>query len=311
MDLLINNNIFDSYFNNNSLKSEQDILIYNIINNRSARIILNEDLKNDIINTCEDKRKQQLIKSYFQSLLNKDKQRILIAKISDISDDNDAKYVEIAKNYLNIEDNNGILIYLDLNYDANTQEKIGKSYTSIKNEKNDNKFSPEWFKVQLAAYSKLSFRYLDFQNQHSLDNLLKDVFSLPIFEDVIVIDRYINFLKEWDRFNTEKNYHIFECLKGKKFSVYSLDIENQKLLGGSLNDFNLYLNTSLKTFSTQNHGLIHERKMFFHNFILECDEDLTQISHNRQTWKVDITYDKKLSEELQSKLQNFTPFQVT
>ncbi len=303
MDLLIHQDVFKRFFFRDSaeLLSETDVLLFNIFNNKSAKIILNKELSQDLLVEAKSDKKKKIIKRFIEHL--KSQNRILSIVNTSIFDN----LSEIKGLYKVKPKASQFLIVIS---DEKDETIDADNYIALKDENVLEKNTPQYNTAQIAAHNRLTIRHLDFKNNTEVYNFFRQIFNFVPFSEVIIIDRYLNFLKEWTPFDGTRSYAIFENLKNKKFLIYTFNAENKDFISGSLNDFCTRVSTDISIFSTSNPSIIHERKLFFHHFIIETDEDLASIHANRETWKVDIHYDKKLSETLQSKLQNFIPFQV-
>ncbi len=138
----------------------------------------------------------------------------------------------------------------------------------------------------------------------------RNIFDLPTFSEVTVVNRYPNYLLG------QNKHGFFRHLPNKKFSIYTYKLEenednHDKINCAGMNDFESIISQNILFFSTSNPSLIHERSLFFHNFIFESDDNFGNILDTRPTWKIDITYDASLSVMLRKKLIHFKPFEPT
>ena len=308
MDLLIHPEVFDKYFTRDSfIQNELDVIVFNIFNNENAKIIFDANQKNALLERYKNSNKLIAIELFITNLI--ENRRTVKSEIRDKKVDNDY-FIAVNDIYPTLKEKSDFLLCVLLNKNELIEEKIANNLVIVSEGLKANKSSLQWMKTQIAAYSNLSVRYFDFADQYVFYHFIKSLFSLPTFQDVIIIDRYLNFFKEWDIFNDNRNFTIFENLQNKNFKVFTLNADEKVLKGGALNDFNIKVSDKIELFSTENHDLIHERKLFFHNFVFEADDDLASIRTNRETWKIDIAYDKKLSDRLKDKLQYFNAFQI-
>lgn len=301
MDLLLDQEIFKQFFFRNAaeLLSERDVLLFNIFNNKNASIIINKQVLLDLLSQTESEDKKLIIKRYFDHL----KKQSRILSIPNFNSLADFSTIQVA--YQAHEDASQFLIIVSDEKDVTID---ARNYIAIKDDDILVRNSSSYNIAQIAAHSRLTVRHLDFSNNTEIYNYFRQILNFVSFDQIIIIDRYLNFLKEWTLFERNRSYAIFENLRYKEFLIYTLNAEKNDFMGGSLNDFHVNVSTNITLFSTVNPNIIHERKLFFHHFILETDEDLTFIHSNRETWKVDIHYDKKTSEELQHKLALFTQY---
>jgi hypothetical protein len=221
----------------------------------------------------------------------RNKSRILsIAEFNSLAD-----YPQIQTAYQSHEDASHFLIIIS---DEKNETIDSDNYIALSDEKVLEKNTPQYNIAQIAAHNRLTVRHLDFQNNVDIEIFFKQIFKFVDFEELKYVDRYG--LQNKNPAEPHPNFIIFNILLGKKYKIYASQ--------NKVRNFNGHEKVSV--FTTTNTNEIHERVLFFHHFTIESDDDFNNIFVGRNTWKIDIHYDKKLSEELQSKLQNFTSLSI-
>ncbi len=305
MDLLLDFPLYDKFFFRDTLEfvTETDVLLFNIFHGKHKKIIFNKKIEKYLLDKAKTDKEKRRITTF---ITNFGKERMFCSFDSSYKEDNLDEYFISLKNAYQ---GSFILCVLEKNK-KQIAEKIGKELVVLSEGKIQYQPSFHWVKSSLAAFGKLSVRYKDFDNYAEISDFFRSIFNLPIFSDVVVINRYPNFLLG------QHKHGFFRHLENKTFSIYTYKLEenaenHDKINRTGMNDFECIVSSNVSFFSTSNPTLIHERTLFFHDFILESDDNFGNILDTRPTWKIDITYDASLSMELKSKLTQFKRFEVT
>ncbi len=297
MHILLHNNIFKKHFAapRSLEKNEEAVLIYNIMNNSLAKIIVTPQIIDRHYIATLPRKEQNPRKAELSLLYRSGK---LVRKQTTALESNE-QFIELHTtcNYpclISIADE-------DIEIEG-TPISIAYPDIAIFNTANFQKPNKHWQRISLAANNTFTVRYLDFQNQTEINQFFTEIFKLPrAINEVKIIDRYMQNVTEHNNFDELKNRNI-------PIHYYTLNIP-AKLSGGRnplpnlLTDIQDIFNPStVSFFHTFNKDLIHERKVLFENFILETDEDFPRIKNSIKTWKIDITYNPSLTESILAKL---------
>lgn len=287
MDLLLHIEIFELWLKENLLKKEEELWVYNIFNNPNTNVVLTEKIKTYLLEKYGKSEKiETLLMATFEQFVNENR---VVRKIKENeSNDWDKYFVEIVQTYKG----EGLF-------------KIVKKRNDILNAVSDltvlsevQKPNIHWIRTHLAAYNTISVRYFDFKNTFEIVQFFKNFFSLAKVSEVHIFDRYFNVEKHGNFRYLEENMTLIH--------YFSYDLPT-RLTPERANNVLVSLGSNVKYYSASERNLIHERKLIYHHYILETDEDFASIKINRATWKIDITYHELLKTKILEKVSEFTP----
>ncbi|MBA9077208.1 hypothetical protein [Rufibacter quisquiliarum] len=153
-----------------------------------------------------------------------------------------------------------------------------------------------WMFFELARYSKFSLRYIDINTPKELNNVFDFIFALSEDKQYVVFDRNCNF--EGDLFIKLRNhkrriyYYTFAKNRVKQFEIFD--------------DANEFFRSGVKVYTTNDLQLIHERRIFFGNFVMDIDEDFWGVNSNKTTWKLDLENNGSIVKALLLKRSQFS-----
>ncbi len=150
-----------------------------------------------------------------------------------------------------------------------------------------------WWKSELVSNGKFTLRYHDFNDNNEIRTFFKEIFSSCKYTDFHIFDRYKNVNKHTHFLSVKKKENI-------KIKYYTFNKDLKKV-------FN-YFRHNIEIYITEDKNLLHERKVIFQHFFLEADEDFGNIRKNRTTWKIDLSYSKKLCEKQMEKINEFKKY---
>jgi hypothetical protein len=286
MDILLHIDIFALWLKENILKEEEELWVYNILNNAHTKIVITEKISNYLLeNHANTPKKKLFLKAALEELVLKNR---IVRNIEESKKEEWNEYfVEVAQNYTG----EGLF-------------KIAKKRNDILNAVSDltvlsevQKPNIHWIRTYLAAYSTISVRYFDFKSTFEIVQFFKNFFSLAKISEVHIFDRYFNVEKHGNFRYLEENMTLIH--------YFSYDLPT-RLTPERANNVLISLGANVKYYSTSERNLIHERKLIYHHYILETDEDFASIKIDRATWKIDITYHELLKTKILEKVSEFT-----
>ncbi len=290
MNILFDRELLHSYFKgSNTLPISQFRLLQSLFTNEENNYVMNRVFWNFVMETIsEDDPKSDLYRQFFLKLMNDG--RIITIKV-DLDGNYKDTFEKLILSYQSNDANKGsTFLILNLKHDT----AIGHpNVASIEEVKKPNK---HWLFYNLAAFSpnSITVRYFDFNTNKEIIDFLDAAYTLIHKPDVVwIFDRYRNLDHECFNFLISKvrfHYITASVNKGQGRSVIS--------------EMSRKLKSNAVFIAPSNQ--LHERRVLIKDLIVETDEDFSNLSKDRETWKIDITCCNKTSISLLNKTGKFT-----
>lgn len=274
MDVLLHQAAFVKYFSSLTLplKSAEDILIANIINNSNNKFLFNGNFESQIRAQIDQANPifdvyQQFIQNFINSSI--------ISLPSSGAQTDDEELIKMNSHYNNVNKVAKQTTYVRIGYTTNPSLKAHDFafFDTI------SKPNFDWACINLAANNpnSITVRYNDFRTVADVKRFLDSIYKLANSISYInVLDRYKNI-----------GHSLFDWFIGKSTIEY-LTLRGEVI---ELKQFQKDLRNKFKKafIYTTSRQYLHERKLFFSDLIIEFDDDFHNIDPGQPNWKIDIT----------------------
>lgn len=285
MDLLLEPKLFEDYFNTilKVPRTELDNDLNALFNNVNNRFVISLDYINYLEESNKDNPTAQIIlETFLSNLINF--QSYILPSINSIVESE-------------------ILDSLENGYNSEIPSKKKEIFLVILKTKSENKVysvnlnaiskpNKNWILFKLSCYHPVSvtLRHFDFVNNNEINELFKNIFSISQSDSWIsIFDKQANLTHSlFNSFNKKSLVHYYTSYG--TFKESSVNIKANF--------------TRLKIFTGDN-KIIHERKICKSKLVCEADDDFWNLTVDRPTWKIDITYCHIVGEKIKEKSKKF------
>lgn len=273
MNLLLSPKIVSYYLNSAKKigKTEKEIIILSIFENKNNKFILNKSLLNQYENEFkEDSQELEVFRTQFAYLINE-------RAINIGSDKNDLVQILEDTHSKYLSGKNDFETYAQLSIDK--EDSLKNKFSGILSEI-DNIIGKDYLYFNLAAYNPraVTFRNYNFTNNEDIKNVFSNLYNLKTKPFVDIFDRNINLSHIY--------YDVIKSDANVQVNYYTKNLHNIRFV---LDD-NLILKSKfnrIKIFRSASNDL-HERRLMFNTIIVEVDNDLQNVTFDNNTWKIDI-----------------------
>jgi hypothetical protein len=286
MDVVITPTLYEDYFNSISRfpKSEFENDLNSLINNPLNRFVISRDYVDYLEKKNAGNPKWEVMSVYLMQLINNPNSVLRIH--DDKSTTEDAIIKSLDKNYQSDKKISKKPVFVIFSK-TNTIDKLYcVNITKVK------KPNTEWALLKLASYhpASVTLRYHDFSNDVQISNLVANLININItISPIFIFDRQVNLEHRlFDSFKRSNTIHYY--MSSKKYDDYKATLK--KNFG------------TLKVYSAHTND-IHERKIVCNSLMIEADDDFSNITIQRTTWKLDLTYCQNSSDTQRKKAIKF------
>lgn len=295
MDLLISPYLVQKYINVSSTgrlaKSQDDIILSSIFENKNNRFILNQKLLDFYEGLfAPNSNELDIFQQQFVELINERG----ISKASNKSSLKDV-LLETQDNYLN--EKNDLEIYMNLSVDdSDSCEGKFSGYFSKMSTERLRHFL--YFNLAANNPNPLTYWYYDFNSNDEIKLFLNNIYELYTGGEIDIFDAYLNI---------GHSYYDFFLHQANKINYYTAFMPARKIVEKI--DANRGLIDYFKKvfiFRAHHSTYLHERRIKFNNISIEINNDFANVLIAEPTWKIDVYVCNRIVGEINRKKQFFS-----
>lgn len=289
MDLLIATDVFQHYIRQIGThpKSELDRDIDSLLRNPNCRFLLSRSLVESIEKAFVGNSQAESFMQPFLTHLIENQSLNISSTVKEGTDLEIA--TSMSSNYISKPNNIKRGVYLDIALSEVNSLKMSTSVIIERIVKPN--FHWLWFSIACHNPKPICLRYFDFKSDKEIEEIFKyaiDTVQLKPFADIF--DRQVNL-----------SHSLFNSLNGMFVNYYtSIKLSEQKNkkdeIKKSFKKGNVY---------TSSPNNVHERRIMIDCLIIEADDDFWNLTHDRSTWKIDITYCANTCSAISQKKSSF------
>jgi hypothetical protein len=288
MDVIISPLLFVQYVNNKikPVKSENDKNIDSIIENNLNKLVLCKKQLDYIESKILDGKLKEYFRLFIAEVINSRK----VSPNVSLSTNDDDIYNSILDGYAELNESHKS----DFCFCFKKKEEKSNSTNDCIFEEYK-KPNMHWLGYNIAAYSPraTTVRYYDFSDDSEINSVIefyvKRINKAPI---ISIFDRYLNL--DHSVFSSFSNNYLVHYYTAQQSA--SQNNENIKNLRKKIKRLKMFVGAR---------DIIHERRIIINNLLIEFDDDYWNISVNKNTWKIDITYCPTTVTNIQKKVNCF------
>lgn len=279
MDILLYSDFLAEYFSaiSKPIKSSEDNIRYNIVQNPNNKIILSKHYLEylETLFTPNHKNYNQFADLFLE----------LIDGNKGVELPSSATSTNLLSEFTHLIINNSSTLLISIS------ENLIAGLNGVAAIKEIIKPNWHWQICQFAAYHSISVAHHDFTNDVEIQNFFKNFINLP----KSIVDFYY-----FDRYSQNINKHTcFQEIytKGIPVKVYTYGFNAARKRNLTLAELQAVKTASVTSFGatcsvhyTCDKDLIHERRIMFNSLIIDTNEDFARVKKAVQTWKLDIVY---------------------
>lgn len=288
MDIIISPNILTHYFANklNPKKSEIDKSIDELIDNPINRIALCKLLTDEVGSKIDNGNLKEYYKNYIAQIINGRCITPIVEQTTEASE----IFKKIHLGYEQMSENSKHDFCLAFRKTGDQKANDGDCILEEYKKPNSH-----WLGYNLAAHCPraTTVRYFDFNDDSEINSLMNFYISKCNSNSAICIfDRNLNL--DHSLFSCFCNTHNVHYYTEDKYKL--ANDENIKELRAKIKRIKMFVAKK---------KVIHERRILIGNLIIEFDDDFWDISVDKNTWKIDVTYCPTTANMLKMKVSEF------